>query len=257
MNLLRSVAMAFLMFSRLPVPRVEWKKENMQYMLAMLPLVGCVEGAILLLWCWVSSELAFGSVLFAAGMTALPVFFTGGIHLDGFCDTVDALSSHASPERKREILKDPRAGAFAVIFVCTYLLVMFGLYTELPRERTAVFLACLIPVLGRTVSGFSGVVFPVSGETGMLAAFHQSARKRAAVLILAVWFGVCAVCILSLHVWAGAGMLVAAAVCCGYVYVLSRREFGGMSGDLAGYLRQIADLAMLAVLIVVWKVVTV
>jgi len=255
-NLLRSIAMAFLMFSRLPMPRVEWKKENMQYMLAMLPLVGCVEGGLLLLWCWAAEWLDFGPVLFAAGMTALPVAFTGGIHLDGFCDTVDALSSHASPERKREILKDPRAGAFAVIFVCTYLVVMFGLYTELPREKTAVFLACLIPVLGRTVSGFSGVVFPVSGETGMLAAFHQSARKRAAVLLLAAWFVACALCVVRLHVWVGAGMLTAAVLCCAYVYVLSQKEFGGMSGDLAGYLRQIADLAMLAVLIVVWKVVT-
>lgn len=256
MNLLRSIAMAFLMFSRLPMPRVEWKKENMQYMLAMLPLVGCVEGGVLFLWCWVSSKLAFGPVLFAAGMTALPVVFTGGIHLDGFCDTVDALSSHASPERKREILKDPRAGAFAVIFVCTYLLVMFGLYTELPRERVGILLVCLIPVLGRTVSGFSGVAFPVSGETGMLAAFHRSARKRTALLILGAWFLGCAVCALSLHVWAGTGLLVAAAVSCGYVYRLSRKEFGGMSGDLAGYLRQVADLAMLAVLILVLRVVT-
>ena len=37
-DVLRSAAMAFLMFSVIPMPRVEWKKENMRYMLCCLPL---------------------------------------------------------------------------------------------------------------------------------------------------------------------------------------------------------------------------
>ena len=41
-DVLRSAAMAFLMFSVIPMPRVEWKKENMRYMLCCLPLVGAV-----------------------------------------------------------------------------------------------------------------------------------------------------------------------------------------------------------------------
>ena len=62
--------------------------------------------------------LGCGLFLQAAGFTLLPVVVTGGIHLDGFGDTLDALASHAEPERKREILKDPRAGIFAVIGRC-------------------------------------------------------------------------------------------------------------------------------------------
>lgn len=31
MNALRSIAMAFAMFSRIPMPRVEWKKENIEF----------------------------------------------------------------------------------------------------------------------------------------------------------------------------------------------------------------------------------
>ena len=39
-DVLRSAAMAFQMFSVVPMPRVEWKKENMRYMLCCLPLGG-------------------------------------------------------------------------------------------------------------------------------------------------------------------------------------------------------------------------
>ena len=100
-DVLRSAAMAFLMFSVIPMPRVEWKKENMRYMLCCLPLVGAVIAGALYVWMLLSRELGFGKVLYAAGLTLLPVLLSGGIHLDGFCDTADALSSHAAPERKR------------------------------------------------------------------------------------------------------------------------------------------------------------
>ena len=49
MNALRSIAMAFAMFSRIPMPRIEWKKENMRYMLCALPLVGAAIGLALAL----------------------------------------------------------------------------------------------------------------------------------------------------------------------------------------------------------------
>ena len=104
MNALRSIAMAFAMFSRIPMPRVEWKKENMRYMLCALPLVGAAIGLALMLWVWVCLRLKMGQTLFAAGIALIPLLLSGGIHMDGFCDTADALSSHQPAERKREIL---------------------------------------------------------------------------------------------------------------------------------------------------------
>ena len=128
-DVLRSAAMAFLMFSVIPMPRVEWKKENMRYMLCCLPLVGAVIAGVLYVWMLLSRELGFGRGLYAAGMTLLPVLLSGGIHLDGFCDTADALSSHAAPERKREILKDSHTGAFAILYAAGWFTAYFALCT--------------------------------------------------------------------------------------------------------------------------------
>ena len=69
-------------------------------------------------------------VLFAAAAACLPLLITGGIHMDGFMDTVDALASHQSRERKLEILKDSACGAFAVLYCGVYLLLSFALYYE-------------------------------------------------------------------------------------------------------------------------------
>lgn len=132
-NVFHSVAMAFSMFSIVPAPMVEWKKENMKYMLCALPLVGIVISFALCIWHQLCQWFQIGSVLFAAGATLIPLAVSGGIHMDGFCDTVDALSSHAAPQRKQEILKDSHAGAFAIIFAVAYVLLYFALCTEVER----------------------------------------------------------------------------------------------------------------------------
>ena len=98
MSILRSIVIAFALFSKIPMPRVEWTKANMQYMLCAFPFVGMVIGLIFVGWMWLCNVLTIGTILFAAGLTLIPIAITGGIHLDGFCDTVDALASHAEPE---------------------------------------------------------------------------------------------------------------------------------------------------------------
>lgn len=254
MTVLRSIATAFLMFSRVPMPKVAWKPENMRFALAALPLVGILIGALLWGWAWLCGALSVGSILFAAGMTLLPLLVSGGIHLDGFCDTVDALSSHATQERKREILKDPHAGAFAVIGVCAYLLAVFALYTELPNEKNAVLLACLIPVLSRGAGALASFGTPSDGA-GLLHAMRSSADRRAAVMILAVLCALGVSGLMLLSPLTGGVMALAGALCAVLTVRMAKRQFGGMSGDLAGFCIQACELAMLCGLIFTQKAV--
>lgn len=96
---LQTLAVAFGMFSAVPLPQPVWNKQNMRYALCAFPAVGLVSGAGLLGFAALCRVLGAGSVLRAAGLCLLPVLVTGGIHLDGFADTCDALASCASPEK--------------------------------------------------------------------------------------------------------------------------------------------------------------
>ena len=84
--MLKSLISAFLMYSRLPMPKIEWKPENRRYALGFFPLVGAVIGFLWLVWYQLCTRFAIRPLLFAAGAVLLPVLITGGIHLDGFCD---------------------------------------------------------------------------------------------------------------------------------------------------------------------------
>ncbi len=252
-DLLHSVVTTFAMFSRVPTPRLAWKEEHMRYTLANLPLVGAVLGLLLAGWWYLCDLLAFDGILFSAGITLLPVVFTGGIHLDGFCDTVDALASRAEPEKKRAILKDPHIGAFAAIGVCAYLLAYFALGTEFVLGDSSVSLLFLIPVLSRTVTAYVSAS-AVSVSEGLLDTMRKAARMNYTKWILVLWFVAVVAVMLVLSPLAGAALVLSAVLCGWFVRRQALRQFGGMNGDLAGYLLQVCELAMLFALILMQRV---
>ena len=117
-TLFQTVAVAFSMFSAVPMPQFPWDAKNMRYALCAFPLIGVLIGGLGWLWWLVCGWLGFPALVRGAGLCLLPLWVTGGIHLDGYCDTHDALASHAGPEKRQEILKDPHIGAFGVMRMC-------------------------------------------------------------------------------------------------------------------------------------------
>jgi adenosylcobinamide-GDP ribazoletransferase len=247
-TLLNSVLAAFTMFSKIPVRRrsLNWETDGMRFMMAAFPLVGVVIGALVFGWLRLCAHLELAPSLRALGLTLLPLAVTGGIHLDGLCDTCDALGAKVTPERRREILKDPRAGAFGVIGVAVYLVAYYALAAALP-EGYEWPLALSYP-LGRALSGLAVTTFPGVGDG--TASYFKSASSRLSVLILLLIAAasVAAAALLSeplrLPLW-----VAAALVCLLNLKLTARRKFGGMSGDLAGWFLQRCELWQLAALV--------
>jgi adenosylcobinamide-GDP ribazoletransferase len=247
------------MFTKIPMPQINWEKANMRYALAAFPLIGIVNGLVLLAWYWIAERFGFSATLYAAGLTLLPVLLTGGIHLDGYCDTIDALSSHAAPERKREILKDPNAGAFAVIYLGVYLLAYFALCWELASDMSLYFPLFLgvVSVMSRASSGIASLAFPTSKGGGLLDTFRD-AGNRVSFFVCLCWLLLGAAVIIWVTAFGAYALSIAASIvsvllCMLYVRVMSKRQFGGMSGDLAGFLLQLTELVALAAFVILGK----
>lgn len=156
-----SFAIAFSMYSKIPMPQAEWSEENRKYVICFFPLVGAVAGALCYAWYRLCGGINAGAFFYTAGMAAIPLFLTGGIHVDGFMDTMDALHSYRDREEKLRILKDSHIGAFAVICLLGYYLTYLGGISELKSDR-AVLCFCLGFLLSRTLSGLSLVYFPAA-----------------------------------------------------------------------------------------------
>ena len=117
MTLLHSLIICFALYSKIPMPHVEWTKENMRFSICFLPLVGTVIGLFEGLWIFFCMRFGIGHLTEVLILAAIPIMLTGGIHLDGFMDTMDAVNSWQDRERKLGILKDSHIGAFSVIML--------------------------------------------------------------------------------------------------------------------------------------------
>ena len=248
MTVLRAVGMAFALYSRIPVPPLDWESGARRYTLYAFPLVGLAVGGGLLLWTWLAGALGLGQLLWAAGMTAIPLLITGGIHLDGFCDVCDALASHQSRERKLEIMADPHVGAFAVIGCSFYLILSAGAWSEIDAKGIVVMAMAF--VLERAFSGLAAVNFKGARKDGMLTAFREPARKRTVTVVLAAEAVISA--IVMCYLWLPVGLLcsLGAVLTFVYYYKMAMKEFGGTTGDLAGWFLQTCELVMLMLTVV-------
>jgi len=219
----------------------------MRYALCAFPAIGIVVGAACFLWLLLCGGLGFGRMLAAAGLALLPLGITGGIHLDGFCDAADAIASHLEPEKKLEIMKDPRTGAFGVMAVCGYLLLTFGLWDTLlaGRDARAVGMLCLGFVLSRALSGLAVAVFPLAKESGLAHTFAAAAEKRRVAVIDGHIALLAAVGMVALSPLPGLVAVTGAALAFLH-YLLVCQGFGGTTGDLAGYFLELCELAILA-----------
>jgi adenosylcobinamide-GDP ribazoletransferase len=251
----KSIIAAFSMFSRIPMPRIEWDEGVMRHMMTAFPLVGAVIGGMMFAFLRLADYFELHGALRALGMTLLPLAVTGGIHLDGLCDTCDALGAVVPPERRREILKDPRAGAFGVIGVVTYLLAYFALALAFDGSAGSTALYCFGFVMSRAFSALAVVTCkPAPDGTGR--AFHDAAGKNgrleifvAFILVLIAFFviGIASATGYSLVLpW----VLVTLA-CEDSLRRTAKKKFEGMSGDLAGWFLQRCELWQLGALVVV------
>ena len=130
-SLWNNFKVAFAMFSKIPMPRADWTKENMKYMFCFFPFIGTVIGGLTMLVAYLGLRFGYQPGFVTAVLVLVPVFVTGGIHVDGLLDTSDALSSWQEISRRLEILKDSHAGAFAVITAAVYFIAWYGAYSQL------------------------------------------------------------------------------------------------------------------------------
>ena len=242
MSIINSFFIALSMYSRIPVPRVDWEKENMRYAMCFFPMIGVVIGAVMYLAGWLLDKTSVGGLFRGVVFTLIPIIITGGIHMDGFMDTMDALGSWGDREKKLEILKDSHAGAFAILGMGCYLMWSVAVWSELPAEVLRV---CGVSfVLSRELSGFSVVTFPAARNSGLLKMFQDGAQKKVVRITMCLYVAAAVIMMAVMNARAMTGAVTGVMIAFLYYIVVSRKQFGGVTGDLAGFFLETAELAM-------------
>ncbi|WP_268797360.1 adenosylcobinamide-GDP ribazoletransferase [Pseudomonas huanghezhanensis] len=210
--------------------------------LLFYPLVGLLFGIVLT----ALSTILQGAplLLHAALVLAAWVLLSGGLHLDGLADSADAwLGGFGDRERTLTIMKDPRSGPIAVVTLVMSLLLKFAAIVALIDQHHSSGLL-LAPVIGRAamLGLFLNTPYVRKGGLGQALSDHLPRRLSQQVL-LTVFVG-CAV----FAGWAGFVALMAAVAGFYWLRHLMVRRLGGTTGDTAGAMLELLEMAVLVTL---------
>jgi len=232
------IALQFL--SSLPI-RLPGMPEPQQLGRSLLfyPLVGLLFGVIL--WAFNLALAGAPLLLHAALLLTVWVLLSGALHLDGLADSADAwLGGFGDRERTLMIMKDPRSGPIAVVTLVLVLLLKFCALLALIEQGHAVMLI-IVPLLGRAalLGLFLTTPYVRAGGLGQALADHLPRR--------AGWWVLGASALACLLI-AGVEVIVALVVALvGFVWLrrVMMRRLGGTTGDTAGALLELLEMAVL------------
>lgn len=249
MSVIKSFCSAFLMYSRIPVPQVEWTEKNRRFSLCFFPLIGVVIGILTVLWFELCRIFQIGTLLFSTVSAAIPIFVTGGIHIDGFCDVCDAKACFGDRKKMLDVMSDPHVGAFAVLGLIAYELIQVGMFSEIKNVKLAAVVS-LCYVMSRAWSGFAAVTFKAAKKQGALYSFSKPAHKNITVISELLYIAAAGGIMVYLLPVGGLFALLGGAGAFLYYKNFSYKKFGGITGDLAGYFLQICEIVSMSFAII-------
>ena len=241
---MRAILIMFATYTRIPMPQIQWDEKSARYAICAFPLAGIVISLVQWGLLLLMNRVSVPAAAQACVLIAAAILITGGIHLDGLIDTADARSSYADREKKLQILKDPHVGAFGILRLALYLMLVFaGLDTVLSHDLSpkTLFAALLIPVFSRACSGLAAELLPRARKKGMLTDLIGEETPEGTTVFLALWLAVCIAAMLADPPFALL-YLAAEALLTLYYHHMALREFGGVTGDLAGWYLCMSEL---------------
>ena len=147
-----------------------------------------------------------------------------------------------------EILKDSHVGAFAVMGCAGYLLLSAALYAEAAPADGIRFIGVF--VLSRALSAFALLRLKNARNQGMLDDTAKASGQHAVMLSCAVYAALCLLLWLISGGWIAPLCALAAVLCFLYYQHMAYKQFGGVTGDLAGWFLQVTELVLSAVIVI-------
>jgi len=204
---------------------------------AVFPAVGLLLGLVAWVALWLGSLLG-GPLFGAVAALATLALLTGGLHLDGFADCADGLFASGSRERRLEVMRDPRLGAFGVTALVLLLLADAALLQQL-GARLALPALVVAGAFSRLAMVAVSVALPYVRPEGLGRAVTGRGRRD---LVLGSALAAPTLLLSWRHAVLGVALGAAAAVS---VAALAHHRIGGATGDVYGAVSEVAQFAVL------------
>lgn len=207
------------------------------------PLIGVLIGVFAATIYWLGDTFGFSPFVSALLTVAATLTLTGGLHEDGLADTSDGFGAGGTRERKLEIMRDSRTGAFGVSALVLSILLRAGAIASL-AEPDLVAPALIAAHAGaRAVLPLFLWLVPNARQDGLAASVGHPPTAR---VMMALFIGFTTL-VLCLGLGGALIAVLAIVAAIGALAWLCLGQIGGQTGDVLGALEQVCEILILLI----------
>lgn len=207
------------------------------------PLIGALLGIAAGLAFAIATGLGLPSLVAGVVAVTLLALLTGALHEDGLADMADGFGGGQTVNKKLDIMRDSRIGAYGVLALVLVLAAKVGALADL--SDIGLVLCGLICAAATSRAAMPAMMrwLPAARSNGLGAGAGVPPAQH-------VWTGIVIATVLSvlLLTWSGLVALIIAALAAFAIGLLARRQIGGHTGDVLGGTQQISELVFLLAL---------
>lgn len=233
--MIRAFLLQLSLYTILYSPEHEWDVHTYQRGISFVPLIGLLLGLILY-----GVSMVIAPFMASFFLVLLYCILSGGLHLDGFADTLDGVLARRGAKRALEIMKDPHLGTFGILGLLLLLLAYYNFFPLLGRSLL------LLPALGRFGGMLSGYKNTYVRSEGMGKLFIHSLHTGPVLF----W----SLALMGLSFILGPAELISSLTA--FLFAFSggrwfKKYLGGLSGDCIGFIIEATQLSYILTLLVV------
>ena len=219
--------------------------DNISKKMFLFPFIGLLIGLLTIPVVLISFYL-FNQFVSAFIVTIFIIVLTGIHHTDALADFADGIMVRGNKEKKYNVMHDPRIGSAGTVAISGYVIgmvVAISSITSLDKLMIAI-------ILSEIMSKYSMVLeshYCESAWDGYSSLFtkNMKSKKKMAVATIITIALIALIALISNMSVIGLQIFIVGIICCFIVIYISKKNFGGITGDVLGATNEIVRLCSL------------
>jgi len=208
----------------------------------LFPIIGLIIG-VLSIPIAIISYYFFNNLISGFLITSFLIIITGIHHTDALADFSDGLMVKGNKEKKYRVIHDPMIGSAGTVAIISYfigMVVTISSFTGIEKLITSIVISEIIAKYAIVLQAF----FSESAWEGYSSLFTKNMKSRRKMIISTTITAILIILIgqsfqLLIQVF------IIGIICCFLIIYTSKKNFGGVSGDVMGATNELVRLCCL------------
>jgi adenosylcobinamide-GDP ribazoletransferase len=246
---MKSLLLALQFLSVIPVKFKRVNDKEIVQSMVYFPVAGILLGLILCGINYLLSLLKLPSLSKDIILIVSLIFLTGGIHLDGLSDTLDAILSRKNRDEMLKIMRDSRIGVMGALGIVSIILLKISFLYSIDNaiKPISLILMCSLSRWSLVIAMFK---FSYAREEGKAKIFTQGINLK--IFILSTLIAL--ICVFAIWKLKGLLLLAVTATCTYIIGKFVSEKIGGITGDTLGATNELMEGIILFSVSVLQKV---